>query len=243
MSLVFDDNDHRPYELEVVRALALVRGYRGSRRRSGSWAAASWPVRFQFHPRSSERDPGHRGASQDEDVPIYLSAPGTVQAWNTVAVRSQVDGKLTAVDFVEGQNVRAGDTLAQIDTSALKAALDQAIAKKAEDEAQLAAAEKDLERYMVLASRQAVPQQTLDQQKAKVDQLNATVDADQAAIAREREGLSPERAISEGCLLRFRPILMTTIAALLGGVPLMLGQARARNFASHLVMRWLAASH
>jgi HAE1 family hydrophobic/amphiphilic exporter-1 len=63
------------------------------------------------------------------------------------------------------------------------------------------------------------------------------------AIAREREGLSPERAISEACLLRFRPILMTTMAALLGGVPLMLGQALARSFASRSAMRWPAASH
>jgi multidrug efflux system membrane fusion protein len=120
--------------------------------------------------------------AKTQDVPIYLSAPGTVLAWNTVAVRSQIDGKLTAVNFVEGQNVRAGDILAQIDTSALKATLDQAIAKKAEDQAQLAAAEKDLERYMILLPRQAIPQQTVDQQKAKVDQLKATVDADQAAI-------------------------------------------------------------
>jgi membrane fusion protein, multidrug efflux system len=83
---------------------------------------------------------------------------------------------------VEGQNVRAGDVLAQIDTSALKATLDQAIAKKAEDDAQLAAAAKDLDRYMVLLPHQAIPRQTVDQQKAKVDQLKATVDADQAAI-------------------------------------------------------------
>jgi multidrug efflux system membrane fusion protein len=97
-------------------------------------------------------------------------------------VRSQIDGKLTAVNFVEGQNVRAGDVLAQIDTSALKATLDQAIAKKAEDDAQLAAAAKDLDRYMVLLPHQAIPRQTVDQQKAKVDQLKATVDADQAGI-------------------------------------------------------------
>jgi multidrug efflux system membrane fusion protein len=112
-----------------------------------------------------------------------------VQAWNTVAVRSQIDGKLTAVNFVEGQNVRAGDALAQIDTSALQATLDQAIAKKAEDEAQLAAAEKDLERDQVLVQRQAVPQQALDQQQAKVGQLKATVDADQAAPTDGRVGL------------------------------------------------------
>lgn len=119
---------------------------------------------------------------RSQDVPIYLSAPGTVQAWNTIAVRSQIDGKLTAVNFVEGQDVRAGDTLAQIDPSALKATLDQAIAKKGADDAQLAAAQKDLDRAAVLAARQAIPQQQLDQQQAKTDQLRATVAADQAAI-------------------------------------------------------------
>jgi multidrug efflux system membrane fusion protein len=113
-----------------------------------------------------------------------------VQAWNTVAVRSQIDGKLTAVNFVEGQNVRAGDVLAQIDTSALKATLDQAIAKKAEDDVQLAAAQKDLDRYMVLLPHQAIPQQTVDQQQAKVNQLKATVDADQATINSAKVQLS-----------------------------------------------------
>jgi multidrug efflux system membrane fusion protein len=120
------------------------------------------------------------------DVPIYLSAPGTVQAWNTVALRSQIDGKLMTVNFVEGQEVRQGDILAQIDPSALKATLDQAIAKKAEDEAQLAAVEKDLERARTLLQRQVAPQQTVDQQQAKVDQLRATVKADQAAIESAR---------------------------------------------------------
>jgi membrane fusion protein, multidrug efflux system len=120
--------------------------------------------------------------AKTQDVPIYLSAPGIVQAWNTVQVRSQIDGKLTAVNFVEGQDVRAGDVLAQIDPRPLKATLDQAIAKKAEDEAQLASAERDLERDKALLPRLAVPQQTVDQQQAKVDQLKATVDADQAAI-------------------------------------------------------------
>jgi multidrug efflux system membrane fusion protein len=128
--------------------------------------------------------------AKTRDVPIYLSAPGTVQAWNTVAVRSQIDGKLTAVNFVEGQNVRAGDVLAQIDTSALKATLDQAIAKKAEDDVQLAAAQKDLDRYMVLLPHQAIPQQTVDQQQAKVNQLKATVDADQATINSAKVQLS-----------------------------------------------------
>jgi membrane fusion protein, multidrug efflux system len=123
---------------------------------------------------------------ETRDVPIFESAPGTVQAWNTVAVRSQIDGKLTAVNFVESQDVRQGDILAQIDPSPLQATLDQAIAKKAQDEAQLASAEKDLERYQVLVARQAVPQQTVDHQQASVDQLRATVNADAAAIESAR---------------------------------------------------------
>jgi multidrug efflux system membrane fusion protein len=114
---------------------------------SGSARNAASPIRVTVAP------------AKTQDVPIFLSAPGTVLAWNTIAVRSQIDGKLTAVNFVEGQSVRAGDVLAQIDTSALKATLDQAIAKKAEDEAQLAAADKDLARDQVLVARQAIPQQ------------------------------------------------------------------------------------
>jgi multidrug efflux system membrane fusion protein len=89
---------------------------------------------------------------------------------------------LTAVNFEEGQEVRQGDVLIEIDPRPLQAALDQAVAKKAEDEAQLAAAEKDLARYRVLLQRQTVPQQTVDQQQAKVDQLKATLKADEAAI-------------------------------------------------------------
>jgi multidrug efflux system membrane fusion protein len=124
--------------------------------------------------------------AKTQDVPIVLSAPGTTQAWNTVAVRSQIDGRLTAINFEEGQEVRQGDILAQIDSSALQAALEQAIARKAQDNAQLAAAEKDLDRYQTLLPRQVVPQQTVDQQQAKVEQLKASVNADQAAIESAR---------------------------------------------------------
>jgi multidrug efflux system membrane fusion protein len=121
-------------------------------------------------------------SAKTQDVPIFLFALGTVQAWNTVAIRSQIDGKLISVNFEEGQEVRQGDTLAEIDPSPLKATLDQAIAKKAEDEAQLDAAEKDLVRDQLLLQRQTVPQQMVDQQLAKVNQLKAAVNADQAAI-------------------------------------------------------------
>jgi multidrug efflux system membrane fusion protein len=124
------------------------------------------------------------------DVPIFLDSLGTVQASNTVAVHSQIDGKLQSVAFVEGQEVHKGDTLAVIDPRALQAALNQAIAKKAQDEAQLIAAQKDLDRFKVLLTKAAGTQQSVDQQQGKVDQLKATIDADQAAIESAQTQLS-----------------------------------------------------
>jgi multidrug efflux system membrane fusion protein len=124
------------------------------------------------------------------DVPIFLDSLGTVQASNTVAVHSQIDGKLQSVNFVEGQEVHQGDTLAVIDPRALQAALNQAIAKKAQDEAQLIAAQKDLDRFKTLLTKAAGTQQNVDQQQGKVDQLKATIDADQAAIDSAQTQLS-----------------------------------------------------
>jgi membrane fusion protein, multidrug efflux system len=124
------------------------------------------------------------------DVPIFLQALGTVQASNTIAIRSQIDGKLTSVNFVEGQEVHAGDTLAVIDPRALQAALDEAKAKKAQDEAQLTGARKDLDRFKTLVAKNAETQQNVDSQQAKVDQLRATVDADEAAIESAKTQLS-----------------------------------------------------
>jgi len=129
-------------------------------------------------------------AVTQRDVPIFLDGLGTVQASNTVAVHSQIDGKLQSINFVEGQEVRKGDTLAVIDPRALQAALNQAIAKKAQDEAQLIAAQKDLERFKTLLTKAAGTQQSVDQQQGKVDQLKATIDADQAAIESAQTQLS-----------------------------------------------------
>jgi membrane fusion protein, multidrug efflux system len=116
------------------------------------------------------------------DVPIYYDALGTVTAVNTVAIRAQVNGQLVSVNFRQGQDVRKGDVLAEIDPAPLKAALDQATAKKSEDEAQLVDAQKDLARFKTLVLRNAETQQNVDAQQAKVDQFKATIDADQAAI-------------------------------------------------------------
>jgi multidrug efflux system membrane fusion protein len=122
------------------------------------------------------------GTVAQKDVPIYLGGLGTVQAFNTVLVRARVDGQVTKIAFTEGQDVREGDLLAQIDPDPFRTALDQAVAKKGQDEAMLANARVDLKRYADLLANEGVTQQQYDTQKALVDQLVATVNADQAAI-------------------------------------------------------------
>jgi multidrug efflux system membrane fusion protein len=123
------------------------------------------------------------------DVPIYLTGLGTVQAVLTVGIHSQVDGKLQEVLFTEGQHVKKGDVLAKIDPRLFQAALDQAKARKAQDEAMLAAAQKDLVRFKSLAAKSFETEQNVDTQQAKVNQLIASVDADEAAIESARTQL------------------------------------------------------
>jgi len=116
------------------------------------------------------------------DLPIYLMGLGSVQASFTVGIRPQVDGKLEAVLFTEGQQVKKGDVLARIDPRLYLAALDQAKAKRMQDEAQLSSAQKDLSRSRTLVDKSFQTQQVVDQQQAKVDQLIASLNADDAAI-------------------------------------------------------------
>jgi multidrug efflux system membrane fusion protein len=116
------------------------------------------------------------------DLPIYITGLGAVQASFTVGIRSQVDGKLEQVLFTEGQYVKKGDLLAKIDPRLYQAALDQAKARKMQDEAQLISAQKDLQRSRTLVDKSFQTQQVVDQQQAKVDQLIASIDADVAAI-------------------------------------------------------------
>jgi multidrug efflux system membrane fusion protein len=117
-----------------------------------------------------------------QDVPVYLDGVGAVRALNNVTVRSQVDGKLIAVNFTEGQDVKKGDVLGEIDPVIYKAQYDQAVAKKAQDEAQLANQRLDLARYQQLAASNAGSKQQADTQRAVVAQQEALVNADQAAI-------------------------------------------------------------
>ena len=123
-------------------------------------------------------------------VPIFLDGLGTVSASNTVSIRSQITGTLQKVNFTEGQEVHQGDVLAIIDPRPLEAALTQATAKKAQDQAQLVSAQKDLTRFSDLAKRDNATQQSVDQQQAKVDQLKAMIDADQGAIENAQTQLS-----------------------------------------------------
>jgi membrane fusion protein, multidrug efflux system len=122
------------------------------------------------------------GVAEARDVPIYLSGIGTVQAFNAVTVKPRVDGELQQVAFTEGQDVKVGDLLAQIDPRPLQAALAQAKATKARDEAQLANTRLDLDRYSTLAQRDFASKQSVDTQKALVAQLEAAVQGDDAAI-------------------------------------------------------------
>jgi multidrug efflux system membrane fusion protein len=123
------------------------------------------------------------------DLPIYLTGLGTVQASYTVAIRSQVDGKLQEVLFTEGQQVHKGDILAKIDPRLYQAALDQAKARKAQDQALLVSAQKDLIRFKTLVDKSVQTQQSLEQQQAKVNQLVASIEADDAAIETARTQL------------------------------------------------------
>lgn len=116
------------------------------------------------------------------DVPVYLDAVGTTKALNSVTVSPQVDGKLLSVGFKEGQDVNKGDVLARIDPTTFQATLDQALAKKAQDQALLDNATNDLTRYLQLAATNAINKQQADTQKSLVAQYTAQVQSDQAAI-------------------------------------------------------------
>jgi multidrug efflux system membrane fusion protein len=115
------------------------------------------------------------------DFPVYLTSLGTVQGFNTVVVRTRIDGQIDKIAFTEGQTVKQGDLLAEIDPRPFQAALDQAKAKKVQDEANLANANLDLQRYTKLGEF-ATRQQT-DTQRSTVAQLTAQIAADDAAIA------------------------------------------------------------
>jgi membrane fusion protein, multidrug efflux system len=127
--------------------------------------------------------PVHTAIVETKSFPVILNGLGTVQATNTVTVRSRVDGQIERVAFDEGQMVNEGQLLVQIDPAPFQTALDQAIAKHGQDEASLINAKQDLQRTSILSKQGNATQQLLDQRTAQVAGLTAQVQADQAAIA------------------------------------------------------------
>jgi multidrug efflux system membrane fusion protein len=130
------------------------------------------------------------GPVNTQDVPIYLHGIGTVIAYNTVTVRSQIQGQLTKIAFIEGQTVRAGDLLALIDPRPYQAQLDQMIANRDRDQAQLANAQLNLGRDTQLLGKGFATEQLSDTQKAQVAQLQSAVKADEALIEQSNVQLS-----------------------------------------------------
>jgi multidrug efflux system membrane fusion protein len=139
-------------------------------------------ARFGLHANADRPVSILAGTAEAADVPVHLHGLGTIRAYNSATVGAQVTGRLVSVDFQEGKAVRKGDVLARIDPARYQAAYDQAVAKKAMNEAALANAVADLKRLETLTKSNYSSAQQMDAQRAKVEQLRAQVRQDQAAI-------------------------------------------------------------
>jgi multidrug efflux system membrane fusion protein len=150
---------------------------------SGLAFTNTWPFATSTPPSvAPPATPVVAGTVSRHDVPIYLRGLGTVLAYNTVLVRSQIQGQLTRIAFTEGQTVRIGDLLAEIDPRPYQAQLDQMTATRDRDQAQLRNAEANLTRYAQLSDKGWATPQLLDTQKAQVAQLQSAIKADEALI-------------------------------------------------------------
>jgi multidrug efflux system membrane fusion protein len=172
---------NRKYVAIAIVALIVI-GATAAMLMSPTQQTSQGPGRGRQRGPSTAAVPVLATAAREADVPVYLDGVGTAKALNTVIVRPQVDGKLISISFKEGQDVPKGYVLARIDATTYQAALDQALAKKAQDEAQLANARMDLERYTRLLANNAINKQQADTQRATVAGLEAQVKSDQAAI-------------------------------------------------------------
>jgi multidrug efflux system membrane fusion protein len=157
----------------------------------GLVAVVVWRLqpRTAAEPEASRAVPVIAGKSTTADVPIYVRGLGTVQAFNTVTIKTRVDGQITGVMFDEGQEVKAGDPLFQIDPRPYQAALDQAEANLQRDQAQLEGAQRNLKRAAELLKKGFQTEQSYDDQNATVDQILASIKADKAQIETDKLNL------------------------------------------------------
>ena len=168
---------HRPATILAGLCAAALLGWLAFTRLDGAGATV------EDKPAAPPAVPVVAGLAEARDMPVYVRGIGSVQAFNSVAVRSRVDGQIVRVAFTEGQNVKAGDLLFEIDPAPFRAVLAQASAAKERDQAQLAGAMADLKRTSALLERGFQTRQLYDQQKAQVDQFNAALKSDEAQIA------------------------------------------------------------
>src|SRR3569832_565610 len=169
----------RPVLWIVIIAAVAAGGYYGWKHFSAPEAGKAQTA--QKGPPRAPAVPVSISPVQKADFPVYLTGLGTVQGFNTVQVRTRVDGQIDKIAFTEGQMVKQGDLLVEIDPRPFRAALDQTKAKKAQDETNLANANLDLQRYT--KHKENATQQQTDTQRSTVAQLTAQIAADEAAIA------------------------------------------------------------
>jgi multidrug efflux system membrane fusion protein len=207
-------NDHSVEAAPAPAATSALRSLptASPRRRATPWVIAvlgigaaflAWRVLAPHGEREGGRGEMEKGpvpviadAAQARDFPIYLDGLGTVQAFNSVTVHPRVDGEIQRLYFQEGQDVKKGDQLAQIDPRPYQAQYEQAVAKKAQDDAQLANARLILTRNEALLKNRVVDQQTYDTQRYAAAQLQALVQADQAAIDNAQTQLDYTRLLA-----------------------------------------------
>jgi membrane fusion protein, multidrug efflux system len=173
--------------LVIVGALALLLVARAHVQGKGKSNAAGGDAKAGARGAASDRPvPVVLATAAARDVPLTLEGLGTVTAYKTVIVRPQVDGRLDKVEFREGQAVKRGELLAEIDPRPFEIMLHQGQAALARDEGQLHGAERDLERYQAVVTKQLIPQQQVDDQRATVEQLRGATQGDQAQIENAR---------------------------------------------------------
>jgi membrane fusion protein, multidrug efflux system len=168
----------RGWTLIIVLVIVALGGYFGWRHFYGDPSAAT--ANKSAPPPAAV--PVTVAQAQTADFAVYLNGLGVVEPYDTVTVRSRVDGEVIKIAFHQGQMVNEGDLLAEIDPRPYQAALDQALSKRAQDEANLKNAQLNLERYNTLAKQDFASRQQLDTQQAMVDQLTAQIKGDQGAI-------------------------------------------------------------